>query len=86
MKEKKARRKKRDAMDKAVDKYGRSKLNGRGPKNVKEAKDVALKGLVKSGKGVTVVGKESGKGKGKVGGRKGERPAHVAGEGRKLKL
>jgi U3 small nucleolar RNA-associated protein MPP10 len=56
MKARKARKKRQDALAGAVGKFG---SRGRKvPKNVKEAKDVALKSLVKTGKGVTVVGKE----------------------------
>ncbi|KAH7931008.1 Mpp10 protein [Leucogyrophana mollusca] len=60
-KERKARKKTRDALDKSVDKY--AKVRG-----VKKQKEAALKSIVKSGKGVTVVGKRSkdlGKSKGK---------------------
>lgn len=69
-KERKKRRKQRDALSSAVDKFGANgAVGGRGaPRNVKEAKNQALKGLVKNGKGVTVVGKDAsrtaGKGKG----------------------
>jgi len=57
MKARKARKKRQDALAGAVGKFG--SVRGRKvPKNVKEAKDVALKSLVKTGKGVTVVGKE----------------------------
>ncbi|KAG0708918.1 Mpp10 protein [Suillus ampliporus] len=51
-KERKARRKTRDVLDKSVDKY--AKIKG-----VKKQKDAALKNVVKSGKGVTVVGKKT---------------------------
>ncbi|KAG1755226.1 Mpp10 protein [Suillus paluster] len=51
-KERKARRKTRDALDKSVDKYAKMK-------GVKKQKDAALKNVVKSGKGVTVVGKKT---------------------------
>ncbi|KAG8763003.1 hypothetical protein FRC12_008762 [Ceratobasidium sp. 428] len=67
-KERKKRRKQRDALAEATEKFGNqgSSSSGRGqPRNVKEAKDKALSSLVKSGKGVTVVGKGEGKGKGK---------------------
>ncbi|KAG2154883.1 Mpp10 protein [Suillus clintonianus] len=50
-KERKARRKTRDALDKSVDKYAKMK-------GVKKQKDAALKNVIKSGKGVTVVGKK----------------------------
>lgn len=52
-KARKQRQKRQDAMSIAVGKFGKKT-----PKNVKEAKDAALKSLVKTGKGVTVVGKE----------------------------
>ncbi|KIJ68411.1 hypothetical protein HYDPIDRAFT_82734 [Hydnomerulius pinastri MD-312] len=52
-KERKARKKTRDALEKSVDKY--AKMKG----GVKQQKEAALKSLVKSGKGVTVVGKQS---------------------------
>ncbi|KAG9103460.1 hypothetical protein FRC06_010657 [Ceratobasidium sp. 370] len=62
-KERKKRRKQRDSLAEAVDKFGSQGSSGRGqPKNAKEAKSQALNSLVKSGKGVTVVGKDSGKG------------------------
>lgn len=51
-KERKARRKTRDALDKSVDKYAKMK-------GIKKQKDAALKNVVKSGKGVTVVGKKT---------------------------
>ncbi|KAG8739645.1 hypothetical protein FRC11_000603 [Ceratobasidium sp. 423] len=54
--EKKRKRKERDILSSAMD---NSSQGGRQPKNVKEAKEQALNGLVKSGKGVTVVGKAS---------------------------
>uniref|UniRef100_A0A0W0EXV0 U3 small nucleolar ribonucleoprotein protein MPP10 n=1 Tax=Moniliophthora roreri TaxID=221103 RepID=A0A0W0EXV0_MONRR len=62
-KERKARKKRRDALETSVDKYAKSKKVG----SVKKQKEEALKSVVKSGKGVTVVGKKSkdilGKGK-----------------------
>ncbi|KAG1783919.1 Mpp10 protein [Suillus placidus] len=51
-KERKTRRKTRDALDKSVDKYAKMK-------GIKKQKDAALKNVVKSGKGVTVVGKKT---------------------------
>ena len=54
-KQKKANKKARDALDKSVQKFGRPKGVG----DVKRQKEAALKTLVKSGKGVTVVGKKS---------------------------
>jgi len=51
-KDKKARKKTRDTLDKSVDKY--SKMKG-----IKKQRDAALKTIVKSGKGVTVVGKKT---------------------------
>ncbi|KAG1825971.1 U3 small nucleolar ribonucleoprotein complex, subunit Mpp10 [Suillus subaureus] len=51
-KERKARKKTRDALDKSVDKH--AKMRG-----IKKQKDAALKSVVKSGKGVTVVGKKT---------------------------
>lgn len=69
-KERKKHKKQRDALASAAEKFGSDGIvNGRGaPRNVKEAKDQALKGLVKNGKGVTIVGKDlskaAGKGKG----------------------
>ncbi|KAF9267796.1 Mpp10 protein [Marasmius fiardii PR-910] len=54
-KERKARKKNRDALDKSVDKYAKAKKGG----SVKKQKEEALKSVVKSGKGVTVVGKKS---------------------------
>ncbi|KAI6162513.1 Mpp10 protein [Pisolithus thermaeus] len=52
-KQRKARKKERDLLEKSVDKFAKKK------RGVKEQKDAALKSLVKSGKGVTVVGKEA---------------------------
>ncbi|KAG2044811.1 U3 small nucleolar ribonucleoprotein complex, subunit Mpp10 [Suillus americanus] len=51
-KERKARKKTRDVLDKSVDKYAKMK-------GIKKQKDAALKNVVKSGKGVTVVGKKT---------------------------
>jgi U3 small nucleolar RNA-associated protein MPP10 len=51
-KERKARKKTRDALDKSVDKYAKMK-------GIKKQKDAALKNVVKAGKGVTVVGKKT---------------------------
>lgn len=53
-KERKKRKKQRDAIEKGVDKFARMKK----AKGAKQQKDEALKSLVKSGKGVTVIGKE----------------------------
>lgn len=55
VKERKAKKKSRDTLDKSVDKY--AKLKGFG--GVKKAKQAALESVVKSGKGVTVVGKKN---------------------------
>jgi U3 small nucleolar RNA-associated protein MPP10 len=54
-KEKKRRKRTRDALDKGVDKY--AKITGIG--KMKKQKQHALESIVKSGKGVTVVGKKS---------------------------
>lgn len=51
-KERKARKKRRDQLDTAVDKYAKTKGS------IKSQKKVALETAVKSGKGVTVVGKQ----------------------------
>jgi U3 small nucleolar RNA-associated protein MPP10 len=53
-KQKKAKRKARDALANSVDKFARK---GRGARGVKQQKEEALKSVVKHGKGVTVVGK-----------------------------
>ncbi|EGN96338.1 hypothetical protein SERLA73DRAFT_112603 [Serpula lacrymans var. lacrymans S7.3] len=53
-KERKARKRSRDALDKNVDKYAKMKNK----QSVKKQKDDALKSIVKNGKGVTVVGKQ----------------------------
>ncbi|KDQ63722.1 hypothetical protein JAAARDRAFT_169865 [Jaapia argillacea MUCL 33604] len=53
-KQKKAKRKARDKLDKSVDKFARSNRIG----SVKKQKEQALKSVVKTGKGVTVVGKK----------------------------
>ena len=50
-KQKKAKRKSRDKLDNAVDKYAKVK-------GAKKQKEEALKSVVKMGKGVTVIGKE----------------------------
>lgn len=63
-KERKAKKKNRDSLNNSVDKY--AKLKGIG--GIKKQKQAALASVVKSGKGVTVVGKEK---KGKSRPRKG---------------
>lgn len=55
-KEKKAKKKQRDAMEKSVDKFSKA---GKAGSSVKKQKEAALKSVVKSGKGVTVIGKKS---------------------------
>ncbi|KAI0801298.1 U3 small nucleolar ribonucleoprotein complex, subunit Mpp10 [Fomes fomentarius] len=62
-KQKKTNKKARDALEKSVQKFGRPKGVG----DVKRQKEAALKTLVKSGKGVTVVGKKSKEVEGKRG-------------------
>ncbi|KAG6893362.1 hypothetical protein C0993_001329, partial [Termitomyces sp. T159_Od127] len=60
--ERKAKKKARDALDKNVDKFAKAKRIG----SVKKQKEAALQNIVKTGKGVTVVGKpkkELGKGR-----------------------
>ena len=54
---KKAKKKARDALDRNVDKFAKMKGSG----SVKAQKSVALQSVVKSGKGVTVVGKRNNK-------------------------
>jgi len=54
-KERKFKKKTRAALDKSVDKYARMK----GARGVKKQKEEALKSVVKSGKGVTVLGKKN---------------------------
>ena len=54
-KQKKAKRKARDTIEKSVDQFARMKGIG----GVKKQKEAALKSVVKSGKGVTVIGKRS---------------------------
>ena len=54
-KERKLKKRQRDALDKSVGKF--SKVKGTGA--VKKQKQAALDSLVKHGKGVTVVGKDS---------------------------
>ncbi|KIJ21718.1 hypothetical protein PAXINDRAFT_165128, partial [Paxillus involutus ATCC 200175] len=58
-KERKARKKTRQALDKSVDKYARAKGG------MKQQKEAALKSIIKSGRGVTVVGKQNKKPKAK---------------------
>lgn len=53
-KEKKSRKKARDTLEKGVDKFAKMK----GISGVKKQKEAALKKIVKTGKGVTVVGKK----------------------------
>jgi len=52
---KKAKKKARDALDRNVDKFAKTKGSG----SVKAQKSAALQSVVKSGKGVTVVGKRN---------------------------
>lgn len=59
-KQRKARKKARDSMDKSVSKFS-PKDSG---KSIKAQKKDALKSVVKSGKGVTVIGKKSTENKG----------------------
>ncbi|KAF5370209.1 hypothetical protein D9615_010047 [Tricholomella constricta] len=54
-KERKAKKKSRDALEKNIDKYAKA----RGIGGVKKQKRAALESVVKSGKGVTIVGKTS---------------------------
>ncbi|KAJ3548405.1 hypothetical protein NM688_g5303 [Phlebia brevispora] len=54
-KQKKAKRKARDLLEKSVDQFARMK----GRQSVNKQKEVALKNVVKSGKGVTVIGKKN---------------------------
>lgn len=58
-KERKARQRQRDALNKSVDKYAKTT----GHRSVKRQKEAALKSIVKHGKGVTVVGKKDTKDK-----------------------
>lgn len=55
--EKKRRRKTQDTLDRAV--IGKPSTGGASNKSVKKQKEEALKSVVKSGRGVTVVGKQS---------------------------
>lgn len=55
MKERKKRKKQREMLETTVDKFAKSK----GMKSVKKQKEAALKSVVKTGKGVTVIGKKS---------------------------
>jgi U3 small nucleolar RNA-associated protein MPP10 len=54
-KRRKLRKKMRDTLDKNVDKY--AKMKGIG--GVKKQKETTLKSMVKTGKGVTVIGKKT---------------------------
>ncbi|KZT02750.1 Mpp10 protein [Laetiporus sulphureus 93-53] len=54
-KQKKAKKQARDVLEKSVDKFAQSKRVG----SVKKQKEAALKSVVKSGKGITVVGKKA---------------------------
>ena len=54
-KERKKRKKQRDMLDKSVDKFAKAK----GARSVKKQKEEAMKSVVKSGRGVTVIGKKS---------------------------
>jgi U3 small nucleolar RNA-associated protein MPP10 len=53
-KERKLKKKTRDTLEKSVDKYAKV----RGIRGVKKQKEEALKSIVKTGKGVTVLGKK----------------------------
>ncbi|KDQ30727.1 hypothetical protein PLEOSDRAFT_1036174 [Pleurotus ostreatus PC15] len=64
-KERKSRKKTRDLLDSGVDKYAKMK-------GVKKQKQAALEGIVKTGKGVTVVGKKNKDILGKKGSKKGK--------------
>ncbi|KAF7791832.1 hypothetical protein EIP86_002856 [Pleurotus ostreatoroseus] len=55
-KQKKAKRKARDQLEKSVDQYARMKG---GRSSVSKQKEAALKSVVKNGKGVTVIGKKN---------------------------
>jgi len=66
-KERKAKKKARDALNVGVDKYAKARKVG----GVKKQKEDALKSVVKSGKGVTVVGKKKKDILGKSNGKKG---------------
>jgi len=55
---KKAKKKARDTLDRKVDKFAKTKGSG----SVKAQKSAALQSVVKSGKGVTVVGKRNNRG------------------------
>jgi len=59
---KKAKKKARDTLDNSVDKFAKAKGSGR----IKAQKSAALRSVVKSGKGVTVVGKPKPKPKGRT--------------------
>jgi U3 small nucleolar RNA-associated protein MPP10 len=50
---KRSKRKARDALESSVDKFSKTKRSG----GIKAQKSAALRSIVKSGKGVTVVGK-----------------------------
>jgi U3 small nucleolar RNA-associated protein MPP10 len=52
-KQKRAKKRARDALDNSVDKFAKTKRPG----GIKAQKSAALRSIVKSGKGVTVVGK-----------------------------
>ena len=54
-KEKKTKKKQRDALEKSVDRFA----TGGKRNSVKKQKEDALKSVVKNGKGVTVIGKKS---------------------------
>jgi U3 small nucleolar RNA-associated protein MPP10 len=58
-KQKKAKRQARDALDKRVGKVAHMNAGTKNPKSVKKQKEEALNSVVKSGKGVTVIGKKS---------------------------
>lgn len=61
-KERRKKKKQRDILERSVDKF--AKANG--VRGVKKQKEAALKSVVKSGKGVTVIGKKSQELKGKT--------------------
>ncbi|EIN13712.1 Mpp10 protein [Punctularia strigosozonata HHB-11173 SS5] len=58
-KQKKAKKQARDALERRVGKVAQMNTGSKHPSSVKKQKEEALKSVVKSGKGVTVIGKKS---------------------------
>jgi len=79
-KERKIRKKARDRLEQAVDTFAHSRRQSRSAAAVKEGKKSALKSIVRSGRGVTVVGNKLSS----LDGKKKNQHVNVSGGGLKL--